>query len=337
MNDRAAPTPESVTEGYPGWHGYVLIPVRLANGPRARVLTHATRNATARPKTALVLTLTALLFCAAIPHGANAQLAGPLPKELEGVGITEHPNAQIPLQLEFKDDDGKTVKLGEYFKGERPVLLTLNYFRCPMLCTLQINGLVEALKNMPWTAGEQFEIVTVSFNPLETPPLARLKKQNYLKDYGRPAAAGGWHFLTGREQEIRKLTDTVGFRYRYDRNTDQYYHAACAFVCTPDGRVSRYLYGVMFNPQTLRLSLVEASAGKVGSTIDRVLLFCCQYDPGKGQYTWAAVNIMRAGGTATLLILGGVLLRFWRRELRRRRAPAPAKTQSQDDTAGSAQ
>lgn len=296
-----------------------------------------TTEAHRTPAGSRAMLLAALLLWAAGPAAVQAQVAGALPKELEGVGVTEHPNAQIPLQLQFKDDDGKTVKLADYFNGKKPVLLTLNYFRCPMLCTLQINGLVDALKNMPWTAGEQFEIVTVSFNPLETPQLARLKKQSYLSDYGRPAAAGGWHFLTGQEKDIKALADTVGFHYRYDKDKDQYYHVACAFVCTPGGRVSRYLYGVMFNPQTLRLSLVEASAGKAGSTIDRVLLYCCAYDPGTGRYTWAAVNIMRAGGTATLLVLGGVLLTLWRRDLRRRRTPAPADTRPQDDTAGPAQ
>lgn len=282
--------------------------------------------------------LTAVLLCAVMSGAVIAQVAGTLPKELEGVGITEHPNAQIPLQLEFKDDDGRAVKLGDYFKGERPVLLTLNYFRCPMLCTLQLNGLVDALKNLPWTPGQEFEIITVSFDPLETPQLARLKKQNYLQEYGRPAAAGGWHFLTGREKNIKTLTEAVGFRYRFDAEANQYYHVACAFVCTPDGHVSRYLYGVMYDARTLRLSLLEAGQGKIGSTADQILLYCFHYDPSKGSYTWAAMNVMRAGGVATMLVVGIVLLTLWRRDVGRKRKAVASAAQAQGSTtAGSVQ
>jgi len=261
-----------------------------------------------------------VLFCALAACPAFAQLAGPAPPEMEGVGVTEHPDVQLPLDLAFKDEDGRTVTLADYFKGDRPVILTLNYYRCPMLCTLQLNGLIDGLKRMPWTPGEQFRIVTVSIDPLETPQLARLKKQSYMKDYGRPAAAGGWHFLTGQEANIRKLADTVGFAYRYDKTSDQYVHAAALFVCTPDGRVSRYLYGVMYDPQTLRLSLVEAGEGKVGSTRDRVLLFCFHYDAAKGRYGPTAFTIMRIGGALTAIAVAGMLLVFWRREARRRAA-----------------
>lgn len=287
-------------------------------------------------KAVLATALAAVLFWGLPPYGAHAQVAGPLPKEAEGVGISEHPNAQLPLQLAFVDDDGKPVTLGDYLKGQRPVLLTLNYYRCPMLCTLQLNGLIEALKNMPWTAGEQFDIVTVSFDPRETPQLARLKKQNYLESYGRPETAAGWHFLTGREENIKTLTDTVGFRYRYDKDADQYVHVACAFVCTPDGRVSRYLYGVMYDPRTLRLSLLEAGEGKVGSTTDQILLYCFHYDPSKQTYTWAAMNLMRAGGVTTMLAVGIVLWRLWRRDVSRRRLAAGERSED-TTTAGPAQ
>ncbi len=248
----------------------------------------------------------------------------PMPKELVGVGVTEHPNVQVPLDLEFKDESGRIVRLAEYFKGDRPVILTLNYFRCPMLCTLQLNGLIDALKRMEWTPGNEFRMVTVSFDPTETPTLARLKKQNYLEEYGRPAAAGGWAFLTGRQENIRKLTDTVGFAYRYDEEADQYIHAAALFVCTPDGRVSRYLYGVTFDPQTLRLSLVEAGQGKIGTTVDQVLLFCFHYDAAKGRYGPAAMNLMQSAAVLTLIVVGAVLGVFWRRERRRRRSETPA-------------
>jgi protein SCO1 len=191
---------------------------------------------------------------------------------------------------------------------------------------------VDALKNMPWTAGEQFEIITVSFDPRETPQLGRLKKQNYVESYGRPDAAGGWHFLTGHEENIKKLADTVGFRYRYDKDADQYLHVACAFVCTPDGRVSRYHYGVMYDPRTLRLSLLEAGQGKVGTTAEQLLLYCFHYDPAKGTYTWAAANLMRAGGFGTLLVFGFVLWRLWRRDLARKRIAPVTMTQASDST-----
>jgi len=247
-----------------------------------------------------------------------------VPKETEGVGVTEHPGAVLPLELMFRDENGRDVRLKDYFAGSRPVILTLNYYRCPMLCTLQLNGLVDALRRMEWTPGRQFEIVTVSIDPLETPPLARLKKQNYMKEYGRPEAAKGWHFLTGREENIRRLAATVGFEYRYDRETDQYVHAAALFVCTPEGRVSRYLYGILYDPTTLRLSLVEAAEGRTRSTVDRILLYCFHYDSAKGRYAPAAMNLMRAGGVATVLILGGVLAAYWRREAARRKASSGA-------------
>lgn len=247
-----------------------------------------------------------------------------VPKETEGVGVTEHPGAVLPLELMFRDENGRDVRLKDYFAGSRPVILTLNYYRCPMLCTLQLNGLVDALRRMEWTPGRQFEIVTVSIDPLETPPLARLKKQNYMKEYGRPEAAKGWHFLTGREENIRRLAATVGFEYRYDRETDQYVHAAALFVCTPEGRVSRYLYGILYDPTTLRLSLVEAAEGRMRSTVDRILLYCFHYDSAKGRYAPAAMNLMRAGGVATVLILGGVLAAYWRREAARRKASSGA-------------
>ncbi len=242
----------------------------------------------------------------------------PLPDELEGVGITEHLEAQVPLDLKFKDERGNIVQLRDYFKKDRPVILTLNYYMCPMLCTLQLNGLIEGLKNMEWVPGNQFEIVTVSINPAETPSLAQLKKQNYMKEYGRPAAAQGWHFLTGQQENIKKLADTVGFGYRFDEQTMQYAHAAALFILTPDGKISRYLYGIQYDAQTLRLSLVEASEGKVGSTLDYVLLTCFHYSATEGRYAIAAVGLMRIGGALTVIILGIVLLSFWLRDARRK-------------------
>jgi protein SCO1/2 len=191
-----------------------------------------------------------------------------------------------------------------------------------MLCGLVTNGLLESLKQMDWTPGQEFEVVTLSFDARETSTLAGLKKQNAINALGRPDAAAGWHFLTGSEQDVAAVTEAVGFAFRWNEPTDQFLHAAAIFVCTPDGRISRYLYGIEYDPQTLRLSLVEAADGKVGSSFDRFLLFCFHYDATAGKYAPAARNLMRAGGLVTLLALGGLLTAFWRRERRRRAALA---------------
>jgi protein SCO1/2 len=249
----------------------------------------------------------------------DAQLADQVPEVLEEVGVTEHLNAKLPLDLEFRDEDGNWVELGSFFDGERPVILTLNYYRCPMLCGLMLNGVVDGLEAMSWTPGAEFEIVTISINPLETPELARAKKQNYLKRLERPAAAKGWHFMTGRELEIKRLAETVGFSYTYDPVSQEYAHAAAIFVCTPDGRVARYLYGIEYPAQRLKFALLEAAEGTIGSALDQLILYCYHYDPTNRRYTPVAMNIMRLGGGATALILGISLGVFWIREWRRKR------------------
>jgi protein SCO1 len=238
----------------------------------------------------------------------------PLPKELEGVGVTEHLGTQIPLDLEFVDSGGKPVALRQFFNGRKPVMLTMNYSNCPRLCSLQLGGLFEAMQPMPWTIGDQFEMITVSFDPLETSERARLTKQKYLQVYRRAGAAEGWHFLTGREENIKKLADTIGFHYRYSESTQQYIHQAVSFILTPDGRVSRYLYGVKYDPQTLRLSLVEASDGKVGSTTDKILLFCFHYDSESGRYGLIATRLMQFGGGLTVVVVGSAIWLLRRRE-----------------------
>jgi protein SCO1 len=262
----------------------------------------------------------ALVVAAAVTAGAaapaRAQRNEPLPKQLEGVGITEKPGAQVPLDLEFTAEDGKPVRLSQYISGKKPVILTLNYYRCPMLCTLLLNGLMDGLKALQWTPGQEFEVVTVSIDPLETPKLAMLKKESYISEFGRPAAAAGWHFLTGSERNIKTLTASVGFGYRYDEERQQYAHAAGIFLLTPDGRVARVLYGVMFEPRTLKLALTEAGEGKVGSTADQALLYCYHYDANAGRYVVAASNIMRLGGATTAVIVGVWLLSAWRRSAR---------------------
>lgn len=250
---------------------------------------------------------------------AGAQLADQVPAALEEVGVTEHLDAKLPLGLEFRDENGRQVTLGEYFDGDRPVILTLNYYKCPMLCGLMLNGVVDGLEAMDWSPGEEFEIVTVSINPLETPELATAKKQNYLKRLNRPSVADGWHFLTGRELEIRRLAETVGFGYSYDPETQEYAHAAAIMVCTPDGRVARYLYGIEYPARRLKFALLEAAEGTIGSTLDQLILYCYHYDPTNRRYSPVAMNIMRVGGGATALILGMALGLFWVREWRRRK------------------
>lgn len=254
-----------------------------------------------------------VLFAIATAAGADDRIE-PLPKALERVGVVEKLDAALPLQAIFKDDLGRDVSLGSYFRPGRPVVLTLNYYRCPMLCTLELDGLVEALKGLAWSPGGEFTVVTVSFDPKETPPLARAKKRAYLESLGRPEAETGWHFLTGSAASIEALTSAVGFSAEYDKETDQYGHAAAIVVATPDGRVSRYLYGVRFEPDTVKLALLEASKGAIGSTWDRFILTCYRYDAGRGSYAMAALSLLRAGGLLTVLVLGSVLGGFWLRE-----------------------
>ena len=244
---------------------------------------------------------------------AVAQRAEPLPRGLDGVGITERLGARVPLALEFTAEDGRPVKLSRYVTGTKPVILTLNYFRCPMLCKLLLNGLVEGIRGLPWTPGDQFEVITVSFDPLETHTLAMLKKEEYIGELGRPAAAAGWHFLTGTQPNIKALTDAVGFSYRYDEERQQYAHPAGIFLLTPNGRVARVLYGVVFEPKTLKLALTEAGEGKVGSAGEQILLYCFHYDANAGRYVVAAGNIMRLGGAATAIVVGVWLVGAWRR------------------------
>lgn len=261
--------------------------------------------------------LAVLMLAAASP--ASAQLANQVPPQLEEVGVEEHLDAKIPMNLEFRDEYGAIVTLADYFDGTKPVILTLNYYKCPMLCGLQLNGLLDGLKDLEWTPGQEFELVTISINPLETPALATEKKQNYIKRYERPSAAKGWHFLTGKEPEIRQLASTLGFGYTYDRETGEYAHAAAIFVVTPDGRVARYLYGIEYPERRLRLALLEASEGEIGTTIDQIILYCFHYDPSSRRYSPVAMNIMRLGASVTAVVVGLTLGGFWLREARRRK------------------
>jgi protein SCO1/2 len=265
----------------------------------------------------------ALLLAAACAHAGDGGRREETPPELQGVGITEHLGAQVPLDLEFRDEEGRTVRLRDYFQGERPVILTLNYSNCPMLCSLQLNALVDGLRGLASTPGQEFVILTVSIDPHELPPRAKLTQRRYIEAYGKREAAAGWHFLTGREENIRALAGSVGFGYRWDEESKSFLHAAALFVLTPEGQVSRYLYGVLYEPQDLKLALLEASQGKLGTTLDRIILYCFHYDAAKGHYAPAAIVLMQAAGSLFVLVLGFFLVRRWVHDWRQGRAPAP--------------
>lgn len=231
---------------------------------------------------------------------------------LEKVKVTEHLGDKLPLDLAFTDSTGKAVKLGDYFDGERPVVLAMIYYRCPMLCGLVLNGMTEAFKQMKMTIGEEYQVVVISFDPLETAELAAQNKRGYLAEYGRDTktVAAGWHFLVGEEKNIKQLAETIGFGYVWEPKTKQYVHKAAIQIVTPDGVLSRYLYNVQYDPKTVRLSLVEASDGKIGSTIDQFVLSCFHYDPETGEYTAQAMAIVRLSGIGTLILIG-IVIGLW--------------------------
>jgi protein SCO1/2 len=233
------------------------------------------------------------------------------PPRLQNVGIDQHLDAQIPPGLTFRDETGKSVKLGDYF-GRKPLILNLVYYNCTMLCGEALAGLSSAMRLMKFDLGNEFDVITVSFDPRETPEMAAAKKIDYVKKYGRPNAASGWHFLTGQPGSINALTKTVGFQYQYDEKSNQYAHATAIMVLTPEGRISRYFYGVDFPPKDLRMGLVEASQRKIGNAVDAVLLYCYHYDPATGKYGAMVANILKLAGGATILLLGGLVFMLWR-------------------------
>jgi protein SCO1/2 len=244
---------------------------------------------------------------------AGTLAAGPtLPPELRGVGVEEHLGEKVDLGLTFTGEDGYAVPLRTFFHPGRPVLLNLVYYSCPMLCTLLLNGQTAALRDIPWTPGNEFEVVTISIDPTETFDLAQRKRAMYLGSYGRPAS--GWHFLTDDHGNVKRLAEQLGFHYRYDPRQAQYAHPAVIMILTPEGGISRYLYGIRFSSRDLRLALSEASQSRFSLTTERILLYCFHYDPQVHGYVLFAANLMRAGGLLTVLILGMVLVRLWRRD-----------------------
>lgn len=254
---------------------------------------------------------------------ANSVLGQGQPVKFSDVHFDQRLDQQVPLDLNFRDERGQTVRLGDYF-GKKPVILSLVYYECPMLCTQVLNGQVTSLKQISFNVGEQFNVVTVSFNPRETPALAKAKKEMYLSRYGRPGAGEGWHFLTGDPRAIAALADAVGFHYVYDALTNQYAHASGIMVLTPQGRISRYFYGIDYSPRDLRLGLVEASAGKIGTPVDQIMLLCYHYDAATGKYAVMVTNSLRIGGVIIVLLI--VTLFFWLQRRVKRRKPKEEPT-----------
>ncbi|HEX8895903.1 MAG TPA: SCO family protein [Terriglobales bacterium] len=266
----------------------------------------------------LILCATALAVCAlANASGADTAAARPdpakLPPVLRDVGIDQKLNTQVPLDLSFRDEQGNQVILGQYFHRS-PVVLLLAYYDCPMLCTAALNGVLRSVKQLKLDLGRDFQVVTVSFSPDEQPSLAFAKKTIYVGLYGRPNASAGWHFLTGDQMSIRQLAQAVGFRYSYDPQSKQYFHATGIMILTPDGHLARYFYGVEYPAGNLRLALVEASQGRIGSPVDELLLYCSQYDPATGKYSIVVSHILTIAAAMTVVGLGGFLSALFLRE-----------------------
>lgn len=245
-------------------------------------------------------------------QGIMSPPANVRPPGLVSVGIDQHLDGQIPPDLTFRDETGKTVRLGDYF-GRKPMILNLVYYQCPMLCGEVLSGLTSSLRILKFDVGKEFDVLTVSFDPRETPEMASAKKAEFLKRYGRPGAAQGWHFLTGTQESVTALTKAAGFQYEYDSKSQQFAHATAILLLTPDGKISRYLYGVEYAPNDMRLGLVEASENKIGNAVDAVLLYCYHYDPATGKYGAIVANVLRLAGGITILILGTFMFVMFRR------------------------
>jgi protein SCO1/2 len=256
-------------------------------------------------------------MCAYAQYKPTSLPSSTLPARLDGVGIDEHLGRTIDLDLSFINEDGQSVKLGEFFNKGRPVLLDLVYYTCPQLCTIILNGQASAMKGVPWTPGTEYEVVTVSIDPREDFKTAREKKAALLGSYGRPAP--GWHFLTDHDDNAKKLAEQMGFHYRWDPQIGQFAHASAIMILSPTGKISRYLYGITFRPFDLRFALTEASENRTTFSVEKVLLFCYHYDASEGKYVLFAENFMRAGGILTVLVLGWFLFRMMRADKLTRR------------------
>ncbi|MCR9202385.1 MAG: SCO family protein [Planctomycetaceae bacterium] len=268
-----------------------------------------------------------LICCLLLPATATAQVMKDRPAEIVDVGFVDCRGEQLPLALTFTDSTGTPRRLATLFDGERPVILSFNYATCPMLCRLQLDGLVDGLREVPAGAGDDYRVVSISIDPAETVAQAAASKQNHVNAYGRPGSGSGWEFLTGDPDSIRAVTQAAGFRYQFLRSSGEYSHAAGVIVCTPSGKISQYLYGVKYPPATLRLAITEAGGGQIGSALDQLLLFCFRYDESSGQYTPVAKNIMRVGALCTVFALCVSVVPMW---LRGRRSSRP-QTQLQQN------
>jgi protein SCO1/2 len=257
---------------------------------------------------AWVALLVALGIASCPPAGAQMQAAGVRPELLKDVGIDQKLGNQVPLNDEFRDEKGQTVQLGQYFHG-KAVILSLVYYQCPMLCTQVLDGMLHTFKELSWDAGKQFEVVTISIDPRDNVAESAAKQVMFAGLYARPNAINGWHFLTGKDPAIHQLADAVGFHYAFDATSGQYAHASTIMILTPEGKVSRYFYGISYPVRDVRLGLVEASSGKIGTPIDQILLYCYHYDSSTGKYGLAVANLLKAGAAITVLVLGlGIFL-----------------------------
>jgi protein SCO1/2 len=258
------------------------------------------------------MVLTMPCFGQGMTQGIMSPPANVRPPGLKNVGIEQLLDEQIPPDLIFRDETGKPIRLGDYF-GKKPMILNLVYYQCPMLCGEVLSGLESALRVMKFDVGKEFDVLTVSFDPRETPDMATKKKAEFLKRYGRPAAADGWHFLTGPQESIDALTKAAGFQYQYDPNTGQFAHSTAIMVLTPEGKIAQYYFGVEYAPKDLRLGLIQASDNKIGTLADQVLLYCYHYDPATGKYGAIIARVLKLSGLATILLLAAlmtVLIRF---------------------------
>ena len=304
LPSRAGPPADRPWRGRPGRWRRVQLRPRI-QGETA--MTRATMTVFAFALVGCATAVSAVFGSSNTADTAVAQGQPPVPAPLRGVGFDQRVNEQIPLDLPFRDEAGREVRLGDYFHG-KPVILVLAYYKCPMLCTEVLNGLARAMLDMSLNAGTDYQVVTVSFDPREGPELAAAKKQTYLERYGRPGGEAGWHFLTGDAEPIERLTKAVGFRYYYDEQHEQFAHASGVMVLTPAGKLYRYFLDIKYSPRDLQLSLVEASNNRVGTVVDQVLLYCFHYDPSVGKYGVTIMNLVRLGGILTVLAIGAFVL-----------------------------
>jgi protein SCO1/2 len=261
---------------------------------------------------ALILILASSAFGQGMTNGIMSPPANVRPPGLKNVGMRQNLNQPIPADLTFTDDLGRTVRLGDYF-GKKPIILNLVYFTCPMLCGEVLSGLENSLRMMKFDVGKEFDVITVSFDPHDTPEAAAKKKSEFLRRYKRPGAEQGWHFLVGHQDAIDSLTKSAGFDYEYDPKTRQFAHTAAILILTPEGRIAQYYYGIEYPPKDLRLGLVEAGTGKIGNVVDALLLYCYHYDPEQGKYSATILRVLRLAGVATMLFIGTFIFVMIRR------------------------